>query len=184
MIYAGRDPTPLFRALRLMGRAADGIRVEFYGSPGAAILAGAARHGVSEKIRARDSLPHDEVVQLQCQADVLLLLQWNNPSEAGNIPGKLFEYLGARRPILALGYEAGEMARIVRARAAGLLANDSNTIARQLEAWCEEKRKTGHIAPPPETARAGFSRDQQFEELEGFLLETLGAREDYRASGG
>ena len=168
-IYAGRDPTPLFRALRLMGRAADGIRVAFYGSPGEAILAAAARHGVSEQVRVRDTLPHGEVVRRQCQADVLLLLQWNNPSEAGNIPGKLFEYLGARRPILALGYEDGEMAAIVRERSAGLFSNDSEVIAEQLTAWRDEKRKTGHIAPLPESARAGFSRDEQFGNLEALL---------------
>ena len=176
-VYAGRDPTPLWRALALLGPASDGIRVEFYGSPGAAILAGAARHGVSENVRVRDSLPHGEAVRLQCQADVLLLLQWNISSEAGNIPGKLFEYLGARRPILALGYDGGEMARIVQERKAGLLANDPEEIARQLEAWCAEKRETGHITPPPKTAHAGFSREEQFARLEGFLQSAVSSKE-------
>ncbi len=177
-VYVGRDPTPLWQALRLIGPAAEGIRIEFYGSPGAAILAGAARHGVSENVQVREYLPHHEVVRRQCQADVLLLLQWNDPSEAGNIPGKLFEYLGARRPILALGYPGGEMAAIVRERAAGFVSNEPTAIARQLEAWRDEKRDTGRIAPPPETARAGFSREAQFERLVGFLLERLDGCED------
>ena len=80
---------------------------------------------------------------MQCEADVLLLLQWNSPSEAGNIPGKLFEYLGARRPILVLGYDNGEMARIVRDRKAGFVSNDPAEIAKQLAAWAAEKRQTG-----------------------------------------
>ncbi len=169
-VYAGRDPTTLWQALRLLGPAADGIRVEFYGGPDATILAGAARHGVSENLRVRETLPHGETARLQCQADVLLLLQWNNPSEAGNIPGKLFEYLGARRPILVLGFEAGEMARIVHERQAGLLANDPEAIVRQLIAWYDEKRKTGCVAPPPETARTGFTWDEQVRELNEFLM--------------
>lgn len=39
------------------------------------------------------------------------MLQWDNPSEAGNMLGKLFENLGAGRLILAMGYAGGEMAR-------------------------------------------------------------------------
>jgi hypothetical protein len=35
--------------------------------------------------------------------DVLLLLLWNDPRERGVYTGKLFEYLGARRPILGIG---------------------------------------------------------------------------------
>ena len=112
-------------------------------------------------------------MRLQSKADVLLLLQWNSPSEAGNIPGKLFEYLGARRPILALGYPEGEMARIIQERAAGFFSNDPPAIAERLEAWRQEKRKAGHIAPLPETVRAGFSREAQFGKLEGFLDDLL-----------
>ena len=183
VVYAGRDPAPLFRALACLGPAADGIRIEFCGGPGGAILADAAQHGVARHVLVREQVPHGEAVALQCGADVLLLLQWNNPSEAGNIPGKLFEYLGARRPILALGFDGGEMARIVQERKAGLLANDPQAIAAQLAAWCEEKRATGHIAPLTEAARAGFTRDEQFEKLEGFLEGVLGTREDPGASG-
>ena len=76
------------------------------------------------------------------------------------------------------------MAAIVRERAAGFVSNEPTAIARRLEAWRDEKRDTGQIAPPPETARAGFSREAQFGRLEGFFLELLGAREDHRASGG
>ena len=49
------------------------------------------------------------------------------------------------------------------------LANDPEAIARQLEAWRDEKRKAGHIAPLRETVRAEFSRDEQFGRLEVFL---------------
>ncbi len=172
-VYAGRDPAPLWQALRLMGPAAYSTQIEFYGTPGAAVLAGAARHGVSDRVAVRGALPHDEAVRLQSGADVLLLLQWNSPSEAGNIPGKLFEYLGARRPILALGYPEGETARIIQERAAGLFSNDPEAIAEWLQALLETKRKDGHIAPLPETARTGFSREAQFGRLEGFLDELL-----------
>ncbi len=96
IVYAGRDPSPLWQALSLMGAAAEGVRVEVYGAERSAILEGAARHGVAHLVQVRAYLSHGAAMKLQQAADVLLILQWNNPSEAGNIPGKLFEYLGAR----------------------------------------------------------------------------------------
>ena len=44
----------------------------------------------------RESAPvgYARVVQIQREADILLLLRWNDPSEAGVVPGKIFEYAG------------------------------------------------------------------------------------------
>jgi glycosyltransferase involved in cell wall biosynthesis len=108
---------------------------------------------------------HVDAVRLQCGADILLMLQWDNPSEAGNLPGKLFEYLGARRPVLALGYDGGEMARIIRERGAGLFANDPQEIARQLRGWIETKRRADYVAALPESATAGYTRQEQYQQL-------------------
>ena len=111
----------------------------------------------------------------QRRADVLLLMQWDDPREQGNIPAKLFEYLAARRPILGLGYEDGVPARIIRERQAGLISNDPDIIARQLAIWLDQKRRKGLIAPLPEAVCAGFSRDEQFAKLEDILVR--GSRE-------
>ncbi len=42
--------------------------------------------------------------------------------------GKLFEYLGARRPILCLGYNEGSIAKILSETGAGIILNDSKDI--------------------------------------------------------
>jgi len=104
---------------------------------------------------------------LQTSADILLLLQWNPKQDEGHIPAKLFEYLGARRPILLLGYEHGEPAEIIRERAAGFVADDPPTIARQLRTWIAQ-RPAG-IPPVDPRAREGMSRAEQFFKLEQFL---------------
>jgi glycosyltransferase involved in cell wall biosynthesis len=44
---------------------------------------------------------------------MLLLLLFNSDSGKGNIPGKVFEYLASRKPILAFGPERGDSAEIV-----------------------------------------------------------------------
>jgi len=170
-VYAGRDPTPLWQALAGLGADAEGIQVAFYGAKRAEVLPGAARFGVERLVEVREYVPHDEAVRQQCAADVLLMLQWDNPSEAGNLPGKLFEYLGARRPILALGFEDGEMARIVRQRKAGLFANDPKVIARQLRDWIETKQGAGHLSALPENITADYTRQEQYERLVPILCQ-------------
>ena len=102
----------------------------------------------------------------QVDADVLLHLQWDDPKEAGTIGGKLFEYLGARRPVLCLGYEYGSVAQIVGERGAGIVANDPDIIARQLRRWLTEKR-TGGVPALPDAAAAGLTRAEQFDKLAG-----------------
>ena len=51
---------------------------------------------------------------MQNQASILLLLEIDSMETRGIIPGKVFEYFAAKRPILAIGpknWEAGNMVR-------------------------------------------------------------------------
>ena len=72
------------------------------------------------------SLPRDRAVSLQRAADGLLLLASDRRSQLANL--KLFEYLAAGRPVVALadGTEAG---RIVRETAAGEVVASNDPVA-------------------------------------------------------
>lgn len=178
IIYAGRrDPTPLFEAIRLLGDEARHVRVEFYGPKPDTIEPLIARAGVGEHVVLKDPVPYRDALSLQRAADILLLLQWNDASEAGNCPGKLFEYIGARRPVLALGLEGGVPDTILDARGAGAVINDPARIAERLRQWIAEKRETGEIPDTPPEARAGLSRPEQYARLERFLLGIAGEAE-------
>lgn len=169
-IYPGRrDPTPLFQAIARLGPRAEDVRVRFYGTSPDHVMPLARRCGVERLVEIFPSVPYRESVRIQKTADVLLLLQWNDPREQGNVPAKLFEYLAAMRPILGLGLTDGVPAGVIRQRAAGLFANDPDQIAGQLERWLDEKRRTGAVAPLAAAAREGFSRAEQFDQLMAFL---------------
>jgi hypothetical protein len=171
-IYPGRrDPAPLFRALRLVPDFEKTVRIEFFGTHPGLVWPEARQHGVAAAVAVHPGVDHDEAVRQQQVADILLLMQWNDPREQGNVPGKFFEYLGARRPILVLGLEEGVPATILRERQAGVCLNHPDAIAAQLREWIALKARDGRIPALPEAAREGFCRLDQNRELEAFLTE-------------
>ena len=173
-IYPGRrDPTPLFAALKLLGDSGDRFRVVFCGTAPSHVLPLAERAGVARLVEVRPAIPYAASLEFQRQSDVLLLMQWNDPREQGNCPGKFFEYIASLRPILILGLEDGVPATITRERAAGFCSNDPQTIANQLRQWLREKERSGHIPSLPLAAREGLSRTIQFEKLQTFLQENF-----------
>ncbi|MDR2414877.1 MAG: glycosyltransferase family 4 protein [Odoribacteraceae bacterium] len=64
-------------------------------------------------------VPHAEAIRWMRQSSVLLLIIPDAPGSKGNLPGKLFEYMGSGVPVLCLAPPDGEAARILRSREAG-----------------------------------------------------------------
>ena len=58
--------------------------------------------GLSGVVKHVGYLPHDATVRLQQQADVLWMTIGTRPGSEGISTGKLFEYIGQRKPVLAL----------------------------------------------------------------------------------
>jgi len=171
-IYPGkRDPGPLFAALGMLGDAAARIRIIFCGTDPAHVSPLAERAGVGRLVEVRPAVPYRQSLEFQQQSDVLLLMQWNDPREQGNCPGKFFEYVASLRPMLILGLDDGVPATIARERSAGLCINDPVKIADQLRLWLREKDEFGRVRSTPPAAREGLSRTLQFEKLESFLME-------------
>ena len=56
-----------------------------------------------KKIEYHNYLNHQESIKKMIECDLLLVTQSNSKAVSGRIPAKLFEYLRARKPILAIG---------------------------------------------------------------------------------
>ena len=80
-------------------------------------------------IEAIPYLDHKDVSKYQASSQVLLLSINEVPSAKGIITGKIFEYLQAKRPILAIGPEDGDAAMILKNTNAGTIVGFKNKTA-------------------------------------------------------
>jgi len=174
MIYEGRrDCESLLAALAELGPEAAQIRVEFYGRYLSNVQALATQYGVGHLVETHASVGYREALALQQSADLLLMLLERGPRARGAYSGKLFEYLGARRPILALGDATSLPGRLITQRRAGVVLDLPRAIAEHLRQRLSEKR-AGAIAPIAATAGRGLSRQDQTRRLALFLERILG----------
>jgi glycosyltransferase involved in cell wall biosynthesis len=142
----GRDPDALFAAmaaLRAQGvLTPQNFRLRLVGNPEAAVRARVAAHGVGDLVEETGAVPYRQALaQLAASSAVLLLthVDWSS------IPVKFYDYLGVRRPILALTNPAFELAELVRRCGAGTVIHVQDVDG--IQAWLAECLATG--APPP-----------------------------------
>jgi glycosyltransferase involved in cell wall biosynthesis len=68
-------------------------------------------------------MPHSEVVKLLVKSPILLLPLNDTPNVLGIVPGKLFEYMAARRPIFSIGNLNGDTASIIKETESGTMVD-------------------------------------------------------------
>jgi glycosyltransferase involved in cell wall biosynthesis len=111
-LYQGqRDPTLLFEAVRDMLKEGSipigDLRIRFYGTIEPWLPALVEKFGMTPMVELHGHTPRKEVFERQRESQLLLLLPWSDPSETGHHSAKLFEYLAAGRPVLAVGGSRG-----------------------------------------------------------------------------
>lgn len=174
VIYPGRrDPSALFAAIAGLGTAARQVRCLFYHDETGALPALARHYGIEGCVEVRERVARAEILRVERQADVLLECRWNDPSADGVIPGKLFEYIGARRPILSLGSPTAEAAAIVRDNGLGLVSNDSSEIETWLRRCLAAKAARGRLPDVNPQSDRPFDRATQFRKIDALIAEVL-----------
>ena len=104
-----RDPAPLFKALAaLISRGAllaSECEIRFLGGgaygESAEVAAAVAAAGLSDAVSFLPRVPYEASLRELSQADVFLLLQASDDT-VGLVPAKLYEYLRAQKPTIAL----------------------------------------------------------------------------------
>ena len=130
-------PTGLFAAdgnpltlWKVLGRMAaedaafrQALRLRLVGKVDREVMDAIAAEGLADNVVAIGPQNHAAAVREQCSATLLLLPLRNDPEYRPILPGKLFEYLAARRPVLGIGQPDGAMARVLTATQAGITAD-------------------------------------------------------------
>jgi glycosyltransferase involved in cell wall biosynthesis len=169
--FGHRDPKPFLRALAASGL--DDVTVRFVGDfrPGDREFVDSLQLG--DRVEIVDYVPRRESLRLQRDSDALLLLI---PEAGGRgrgvLSGKVFEYVAAERPILAVVPTDGAAAQLIRDTGVGVVAGpeDEDGIRDALLAL-HAQWQAGELDGPPlsDEWRTKLSRATRVEELADLL---------------
>ncbi len=119
------------------------LRLRFIGQTDYTVVNELSRLGLKENLILIGNVSRKESLNYISSSPILLLLLNQQPNAKGRIPGKLFEYLAVRRPIVCLGIEKGDSANILKETNAGLTFSYENKDDLReyiLKLWSEYKK--------------------------------------------
>ncbi|KAF0194848.1 MAG: group 1 glycosyl transferase [Bacteroidetes bacterium] len=130
-----RNPEALWQALsKEAGQNpvfAANLELKLVGSVDYSVNESLDRAGLRQFVKLVSYLPHDEVVKVQQQSQVLLLLINDTPNAKVILPGKFFEYMASRRPILCIGPKDGDAARVIAETGSGMVVEKDDALGLQ-----------------------------------------------------
>ena len=157
MFYNGKqDPMPILSAIAELARTGAitpaTFRLHLVGYYLNPILARAESVGVLPFVRVDPPAPHREALGVQRRAAALLFLDWVSGEEKDWYSAKIYEYLGAGRPVLSIGSGDSVVARLLRSANAGAVASSPADATAILARWIEEFRTRGRAGDIPNQA--------------------------------
>ncbi|HEY4523536.1 MAG TPA: hypothetical protein VJK04_01530 [Candidatus Paceibacterota bacterium] len=158
-IYAGRqDPTKLFRALRELINEdvldKNNVEVRFYGIKQVWVSEEIKHYELESIVTQYGSINREESVMRQRESQILLLLCWEDLSDKSVYPLKFFEYLAARRPILATGGSKEEDVKgMIKELNCGVNAAEVKDIKESLKVFYSEYKSRGAVSYQGDTEK-------------------------------
>ncbi|HEY9116579.1 MAG TPA: glycosyl transferase [Roseivirga sp.] len=122
MLSAARNPENLWKSLEqiLEQKGKEKIELKLTGIISVEVLSSLRKYELlSSILKTESSVPHDTVGELYAKSDLLLLVQTQSDGRQTQLPGKLFEYLHAKKPILCIGDVNSDLAQILKETNAG-----------------------------------------------------------------
>ena len=177
LFAADGNPFVLWKVLGKMAASVPGFREELrlrlVGKVDREVLEAIKAAGLEDNVVALGPTDHATAVMEQRAACILILPLRNDPLYRPILPGKLFEYLASRRPILGIGQEDGAMARVISTAEAGTTANWDNEAA--LKAFLEKAWQQHCEGGIPETKGeiGRYSRRATTHELAALLTKVV-----------
>ena len=97
------------------------LKINMIGQIDSSVTSTINENGLTQHVTYSPYIPHDQVSAAHRSSTLLLLLLMpdSEPRAKGLVTGKLFEYMASGRPILCIGPEDGDAARILQETGAG-----------------------------------------------------------------
>jgi hypothetical protein len=165
-----RDPSILFEACNELIEGGfiknSQVEINFYGDnkiPLEAIIKSKNynKYGI---INIKGFVSREDSLKIQKESDLLLFLEWNEPSARGVLTGKLFEYLVSGTPILGVGITNENGAgKVIKKTKTGKLFTNKELLKRELFNIFKQKKIDFYMPNIEEIKK--YSRDKQVVKL-------------------
>jgi glycosyltransferase involved in cell wall biosynthesis len=144
------------------------IKFRFVGAIPWTIKERAKELGIEESCEWIGHVDHGQAIQYMRKSDFLLLIIPDAPGAEGILTGKLFEYLGAGKPIIGIGPKQGDAARIIDRCDAGKMfeRNESEAITQ----WMKEIISAGENIQKSNASVGDYERKQLTKTLTQVLI--------------
>ncbi len=162
ILYTGkRDLSPMFQALRELINESkileNEITFDYAGNEFDILKQQAAKFGMEGILVDHGFISRKESLDLQASADILTMATYNDPGNPGVMPGKLYEYMMLKKPILAVvsgTVQGSELQRVINETDSGYCHESSFSDLTTLKSFISvvAERKKMH-------KDAGFSFD-------------------------
>ena len=130
LFAADGNPTVLWDVLAEKCRSdadfADKLKIKLMGKTDDQVFKALRDRGLGDMVENMGYQPHSVAVEQQRNASLLILPLRKEPEYKAVLPGKLFEYLASKRPVLGIGQPDGAMARILEEAKTGTVIDWEN----------------------------------------------------------
>lgn len=130
-MYGRRNPDAFLNAVeRLVSRGEvdrSRIRLRFIGRFGEEVMETFRKSPLGDAIEVVGYMPHRESIVQLFLSDALLLVVDECDESDEVVPGKVYEYIGSDRPLLAVAPERSAIADLITETRSGYVAHQSNT---------------------------------------------------------
>ncbi|MFI8379574.1 glycosyltransferase family 4 protein [Leeuwenhoekiella sp. NPDC079379] len=168
-----RNPDILWQALSELKQEnsdfSKDLSIQLTGKVSTTVIKNIENYHLHENLDLPGYVSYQEAIHRQCSAQLLLLIEIDSYDTQAIIPGKLFEYLASKRPIIAIGPKDSDIIEILEKAKSGTYfsyankAQLKNTISEYYNAY-----KTGGIAQNTSDLTA-FSRRELTRQLSEIL---------------
>lgn len=174
-----RNPKIFFEAIAELGKELGNqflqtVKVQLLGQVDASVIATYKSCGIANQVEVMPQMERKDALQVMANSQISLLLLNQADNAMGRIPGKLFEYLALKRPILCLGMLKSDVDNILHETQMGntYTYQDKEGLKTQLKTYYENFVQHGTIHQKTPTNLEQFSNKKLTEKIAG-LLDTI-----------